>query len=281
MENFLRHRNNLKKYRFISSFRRRFNLFIYSRYTKKFIKFEGRQMYLDENDSLHLSIRDYAPVYKEFVKKIVKSNDVVIDVGAHIGYYSLLFSELVGKNGHVYSFEPSSNCEILKKNIEINNFENITAIQKAVSNESKSTKLFLTPSLTTTHICDTNSGNYDSIEIETIALDDYFKNYDGKIDFLKCVSQGADYAVIQGMMSIIKKMTDIKIMIAFAPSRLKEFGSSSIEFLQTLENEGFYLYAIRDLDNIELTNSPDLLKRYSVEKNNGTHLFCSRKKIIF
>ena len=39
--------------------------------------------------------------------------------------------------------------------------------------------------------------------------------------------------------------------------------------------------AKRDLDNIKLTNSSDLLKKYSVEKNNGTHLFCSRKKIIF
>lgn len=57
---------------------------------------------------------------------------------------------------------------------------------------------------------------------------------------MKCVSQGADFAVIQGMKNILKKMPDIKIMIAFSPPRLKEFGSDPKEFLETLENEGFF-----------------------------------------
>ena len=62
-------------------------------------------MYLDKDDSLHLSIRDYAPTTKELVKRVVKKGDVVVDVGAHVGYYSLLFAELVGEKGHVFSFQ--------------------------------------------------------------------------------------------------------------------------------------------------------------------------------
>ena len=105
MEIFLGQRKKLKSIRLIQSFRRRFNTYIHSRYSRKFIEFEGRKMYLDEDDSLHLSIRDYAPIYKEFVKKIVKKDNVVVDVGAHIGYYSLLFAELVGEKGHVFSLK--------------------------------------------------------------------------------------------------------------------------------------------------------------------------------
>ena len=279
MEIFLGQRKKLKSIRIIQSFRRRFNTYVHSRYTQKFIEFEGRKMYLDEDDSLHLSIRDYAPIYKEFVKKIVKKDNVVVDVGAHIGYYSLLFAELVGEKGHVFSFEPSSNCDILKKNIEINNYKNITAIQKAVSNETKDARLFLTPSLTTHYICDTNDGDYDSIGIQTTTLDDYFKKFDGKIDFMKCVSQGADYAVIQGMSELVKKMKGITIMIAFSPSRLHEFGSNPSEFLATLEHEGFFLYAIRGINEITLTNSSELLKKYTIQNKNGTHLFCTREKL--
>ena len=103
MERLLAHNNILRNSRYIRSFRRRFNMYVYSLYSQKFIEFEGRKMYLDKDDSLHLSIRDYAPTTKELVKRVVKKGDVVVDVGAHVGYYSLLFAELVGEKGHVFS----------------------------------------------------------------------------------------------------------------------------------------------------------------------------------
>lgn len=281
MERLLAHNNILRNSRYIRSFRRRFNMYVYSLYSQKFIEFEGRKMYLDKDDSLHLSIRDYAPTTKELVKRVVKKGDVVVDVGAHVGYYSLLFAELVGEKGHVFSFEPSTNCEILKKNIEINSYKNITAVQKAVSNETTVTKLHLTPSLTTHHICNTNRDDSNSVEIQTTTLDDYFKETETQIDFVKCVSQGADYAVIQGMSALLKKMEKIKIIIAFSPPRLQEFGSEPSEFLKTLENAGFFLYIIKGVNEVTPTTSSELLKNYTVKKNNATHLFCTREKIPF
>ena len=70
LEDFLRTKHTLKRLRIIRSFRRRFNNYVYSHYTKNFIEFEGRKMHLDKEDSLHLSIRDYAPFHKQFVKLV-------------------------------------------------------------------------------------------------------------------------------------------------------------------------------------------------------------------
>jgi FkbM family methyltransferase len=69
-------------------------------------------------------------------KGIVKEGMVVVDIGANIGYYTLIAAKLVGKSGIVYVFEPMpSNYECLCKNIEVNGYTNVVLIQKAVSNK--------------------------------------------------------------------------------------------------------------------------------------------------
>ena len=87
-----------------------------------FIEVQGSKMFLDKWDSLDLSLNQ---VYNEFdtqtVKNQVKEGDIVLDVGAHIGYYTLMLAKSVGTKGKVFSFEPEPhNVEVLKKNISIN-----------------------------------------------------------------------------------------------------------------------------------------------------------------
>ena len=279
IEDFLRTKYTIKKLRIIRSFRRRLNNYVYAHYSRKIIEFDGRKMYLDKDDSLHLSIRDYAPFHKQFVKKIIQKDDVVIDIGAHIGYYTLLFSELVGEKGEVFSFEPViESFELLEKNIKENNFTNVTAIQKAVSNETKLTKLFLTPNATTHKISNKHPSS-EYIDVHSITLDEYFKEFDRNVNFIKCVSQGADFAVIQGMQKLLKKMDNLKIMIAFSPPRLTEFGSDPSEFLKTLVDSNFFIYEVNWNKEIFLTTSEQLLKKYTLEKNNATYIFCTKEKL--
>ena len=104
----------------------------------------GHKMYLDPNDSLNLSIDG---VFGEFDTSLVESkinqNDIVVDLGANIGYYTLLSARKIGKNGKVFSFEPEPrNFELLKKNIQINNYDNVILEQKDVSDKSTKEQLF-------------------------------------------------------------------------------------------------------------------------------------------
>jgi FkbM family methyltransferase len=117
---------------------------------------------------------------------------VVLDIGANIGYFTLLFARIVGPTGSVYAFEPEPrNFELLSKNVEINSYQNVTLVPKAVSNCRGSGEL---------HLCDTNPGMHSlyslskstrSVDVDIIRLDDYFANYDGKIRFVKIDIEGA------------------------------------------------------------------------------------------
>ena len=87
----------------------------------------GNKMFLDPQDSLLLSINGiYEEFETELVSKEISKNDVVVDIGANIGYYTLIFAKLVGENGKVFAFEPDpSNFALLKKNVELNGFRNV------------------------------------------------------------------------------------------------------------------------------------------------------------
>ena len=117
--------------------------FVRSLSKSNIVEIEGRKMFTQNNDGLALSVfKIYEPNQTKIVKKYVHEGDVVIDVGAHVGYYTLLMAQLVGKNGKVYSFEPDPvNFELLKKSVEINGFENVILIQKAVSDTTEKIRL--------------------------------------------------------------------------------------------------------------------------------------------
>ena len=91
-------------------------------------------MFLDEHDSLKLSLYPYTVEQTDFFKKNIKEGDIVLDLGAHIWYFTCLFAQLVGKSGKVFSFEPEpNNFKLLKKNVEVNGYNQVTIEQKAVS----------------------------------------------------------------------------------------------------------------------------------------------------
>ena len=81
-------------------------------------------MYLDSKDSNKLSFNEvYEYLVTELVQKEVKMGNVVLDIGAHIGYYALMFAKLVGPHGKVFAFEPEpGNFAILEKNVRVNDY---------------------------------------------------------------------------------------------------------------------------------------------------------------
>src|SRR4030042_7144688 len=96
------------------------------------IEIQGSKMYVnvhEKDPSMRSTFRTYAlnliheKATTELFKTMVKEGDVVLDMGANIGYFTILAARLVGKKGKVYSFEPEPrNYSYLKKNIELNKY---------------------------------------------------------------------------------------------------------------------------------------------------------------
>ncbi len=219
---------------------------------------EGNQMYLEKRggDSLQLStLGTFEPFETQILKKEIKEGNFVVDVGASVGYYTLLFAKWTGSKGKVFSFEPShEKFSILRKNVRVNNYKNVFLVQKYVSN--KSTK---------------NS------EINSISLDDYFGQYDNQINLIKMDIEGGEGLAIEGMKMVLEKNEDIKILTEFHTKELRRCGIEPNDFLNNLKQLGFSVYNINEQRKIlEKTNNEELLKNYPAE-DIFTNIFCKRE----
>jgi FkbM family methyltransferase len=225
---------------------------------------QGSKMFLDPGDSLDLSING---VYGELDTKIIRDNikegDIVIDIGANIGYYTLIFAQLVGSSGKVFAFEPEpKNFEILRKNIEINNYQNIIAEQKIVSDESGMTKLFIAEQGIVGHRINQQKSSQKFIEVESIILDNYIKklNLDNKINFIKIDVEGSEPKVLEGAKEIMQKSNQLKIFTEFNREFVKKYGIEPKEMIDLLYRNGFKIYLPNYKENkINLTNVNELL----------------------
>lgn len=105
---------------------------------------------------------------------LIKEGMTVIDVGAFVGYYTLLAAKRVGDNGKVFAFEPApSPFKLLLKNIEINGWGNIKPFQLAVSDKSEKRK-FNIKALSGSSFAITKN-IVDTITVNTISLDSFLQ----------------------------------------------------------------------------------------------------------
>ncbi|MFC1904404.1 FkbM family methyltransferase [Chloroflexota bacterium] len=200
-------------------------------------------------------------------KETIQEGMTVIDIGANIGYFTLIAARLVGGEGRVFAFEPEPhNFDLLVKNLELNEYSNVIPVSKAVSNRNGSARLYLDKNNWGAHSlseeCPTHFSGV-SVEVEIQTLDDFLKDYGGKVDFIKIDAQGAEPAIIQGMTNVIKHNKDLKMVVEFWPEGLRHFGSSPEEFLDRLVGYGIKLYRI-DERNGALTpvDVTFLIKKY-------------------
>jgi len=242
-------------------------------------------MYLDPSDGMRLSLNKiHEELETNFVKSVLKPGDYVLDVGANIGYYTLLFAKIVGNTGKVFGFEPEPlNFNILKKNISINNYHNVVLEKTACSNKNEKTKLFLSDERAQTHrIFRSDLVSENFIEVDVISLDDYFKNQTikKKISFVKIDVEGVEYDVLMGMKSIIEENKRLNMILEFYPYNIKESGSDPKALLNFLQDNGFEISYVDRIENVvkKIENIDSLIRLYDKETlppyQRGTNLLC-------
>jgi FkbM family methyltransferase len=131
----------------------------------------------------------------------VQPGCVVYDIGANVGFYSLLSARLVGNSGKVYSFEPlEQNLRYLRRHVDLNHLENVTVLPVAVS-EKRGVCCF-EEGLNTSMGHLSSQGN---LTVPVVALDELLAS--GEIvapDFLKIDVEGAELLVLLGARYILE-----------------------------------------------------------------------------
>ena len=227
------------------------------------------KMFLHPNDAYRLSIYGIHGAHDlKIFKDNVKDGDNVVDLGANIGYFTLILAKLVGPTGHVFAFEPDPrNLVLLKKNVEYNNYKNVTIIPKAVSNVNDKCTLYVGQKSFGQNTIykpeKRKNQKFLVVDSETIRLDDFFKmnNLLAKISFMKMDIEGAEFLALDGMKEILKLSQNIKIFTEVDPHYLEDAGTSYEQFIDLLTKNNFTL-SISDNRNETLTrvNSSQLGK---------------------
>lgn len=191
----------------------------------------------------------YEPDETAVYKHLIQEGMVVGDVGANIGYFSILFSDMVG-DGLVYSFEPEeTNFEVLNKNISLNGVENIRAENKALSSGEDKINLYKHPTNPGGHSIHKDGvlpfeqfpdeGEVSSVDSST--FDKYFSSQDRTTpDFVKIDVEGGEPNVLYGMKDTLNS-TPI-LSIEYAPQLWTEDPDDVFNYLLSY---GYQLFEIR------------------------------------
>lgn len=240
---------------------------------------QGHRMWLDEKDSLELATNEfYEPVQTSLLKKELKTSGVFIDIGANIGYYTLIAACLVGPRGKVFAFEPDpTNFQLLEKNIAENGYSNVEMINRAVSNDTRSARLYLNKANKGDHRIYDSGDHRDSIAVQTVSLDDFFQKSDKRVQFIKMDIQGAEAKALEGMKNLLKANRRVMLMAEFCGKNLKNCGSDPKRFLTALQKMGFRIFEISEKEKtVKPVSAAYLLGRYSPEIDDYTNLLCRK-----
>ena len=183
-----------------------------------------------------------------FLKLPFADGDVILDIGANIGWYSIVLKNNIKPNVTVYAFEPEPlNFELLKKNIAHNQITNIEAVNKAVAEKSGESTLFLYhPKNSGRHsLLDINPQTNKSIQVETVNIEDFLNgqriNFN-KVKFIKIDIEGYEVFALKNASALLQQLP--YMFIEYSPVLIRQGGQDPANFIRWLADFGFNFYNI-------------------------------------
>jgi FkbM family methyltransferase len=218
-----------------------------------FLTFWGAYFWLDHNAVIDRSIilsGEFEKYSTQAMRRLVKKGATVLDIGANIGYYSVLFAHLVGKTGQVISFEPTRYYrETLQKNLKANEIDNCEVQEIGLSDRSGHAEMKRGRHSASLHWVEAE----DPVDTEQIALatlDDFIQKLSpGRIDLIKIDVDGHEPKVLQGAWQTIARFRPIILLEISYPHYL-DCGVTVWDFYDFLKDRGFYIYHEQYLEEI-------------------------------
>lgn len=247
---------------------------------KAVIDVYGSLLELDPGDSLYLGSHDYEPYESKLVMGLLRPGDVAVDVGAMIGYYTVIFARYVGPSGRVLAFEPDpENHRLLTSNVAMNSYDHVVCHCAAVGAARGQATLWRAPANRgDNHLFPTPGRS--TVEVEVFALDDAVV---GAADLVKVDVQGYEGQVLAGMRSLIDRSPELALLIEFCPALLIAAGTEPASFVGDLRDHGFALFEVDgDARRVRGLDAEDLLRRVRPEfgdaREGYTNLLCVKAK---
>ena len=194
-----------------------------------------------------------------FISEILKPGDCFVDVGAHIGYFSLFASRFVGAGGQVIAVEPEiSNTAHLMIHMSINGIENIDLINKAAGAEDTEAELFVNSDNDGGHAL-WNPGLHPYNErtrakgivrkVKLATLDSILERHEiESVKVVKIDTEGAELEVLKGASKYLSEKRMRNIICEINRFGLNKMGTSEKELRDHMYDLGYETYIMQDQD---------------------------------
>lgn len=224
-------------------------------------------------------------VEKRVFLTVVRRGDVVFDVGANQGYFTLLFSDIAGPTGVVHAFEPipPTFASLSARIRDQAGVDNVRLNNSACSDQASVTTMVVPgddPAQASLAIQQAGEWERSSARTEhvvkTIRLDEYIAaNHCPRIDFLKCDAEGAELLVFRGMGSGLSRLRPL-LSLEVNQAWTRAFGYEPIDLVRWLATSGYDLmFALQDrLRPV----SPEQAAHLAAE-DAGLNLLCASRSV--
>jgi FkbM family methyltransferase len=176
-----------------------------------------------------------------FLQTYFKPGMNVVDVGANVGYFSMMAAARVREQGSVVSFEPTPEVAArLRENIALNNFHWVEAVEAAVTDKSGPVNLYAASGTDSEENSLSAMGETTAVySVKGVTIDDYFAaRPPGRIDLIKIDAEGAEPTVLRGAAGMIRRDYP-DLLMEVNPLLLKAAESSPDEVLDILSGFGY------------------------------------------
>jgi FkbM family methyltransferase len=191
----------------------------------------------------------WEPRMTQWLSRRLGPGDTFVDVGANIGYFSVLASHLVGPRGHVVAIEASRTFQDrLAQNARLNGCTNIRAVHTAVSDKQQTLTFILASSanMGANSIVPYDGPAESTFAIEAFPLPDVLEEDEiTRARVIKIDVEGAEGSVVRGMAPILERLRpDAEVTVEVTPDRMEQLGDSVEELLDTMRIAGFHTYRL-------------------------------------
>jgi len=221
-----------------------------------------------------------------YIKDFISKDDLIIDIGAHAGSWSVPLSELV-PNGHVYAFEALPYyCDVLRPLLGWLGKSNITVLNYAILDKcGKTSMTYATENNTKltgqTHITSAKDINSKKLTVEGITLDHFVYEIDDlsskNISFIKIDVEGAEYLAIKGANKVICRNRPL-LLVEVVNKFCSNYGNSAATLINHMKGMNYESYLLTGAKLGNLT--PVNVDNYSGEKDTGTDIVFVPRELL-
>jgi FkbM family methyltransferase len=170
----------------------------------------------------------------------------VFDIGANIGYYTIQFSRVVGRNGKVHSFEPCAyQMDTLERNVKLNSIDNVVTHKLIVSDRDDEVKKIYFSGMANTGSSSLEVKTDDYEQVACITIDKYCMVNDiNSVDIVKIDVEGHELSVLKGMQNILGNGSVKHLFLEINNHALSSGQTSGHEIISFLQKFGYMPFSI-------------------------------------